>query len=60
MTIKEFSHKHSFIFFWATVISTILLLAMITDIYLKRLDNHRRYPRQCINTQRPMINSRIL
>ncbi len=26
MTIKEFSHKHSLVFFWATVVLAILLL----------------------------------
>lgn len=68
MTIKEFSHKHSLVFFWTTVILAILLLITMTFNCLTRFErlerfdggyryqNETRQDRNIRGVQRPMMN----
>jgi hypothetical protein len=68
MTIKEFSHKHGLVFFWATIVLAVLLLITLicsSGIFrtyrypnMMRQDRNIEYNRRNTNnnTQRPMVN----
>ena len=68
MTIKEFAHKHSLVFFWATIVLVVLfLLTACMDgrgRHMKIKGGYERYDKKMINRQmmdsnnpnQPLIN----